>query len=405
MMKKEKINLQLSLPTVPQTEIEQRLVRVQQQMQAEQIEGLLITHKMNLLYLAGSMQNGALFIPASGEATFYVKKSLLRAEAECSLSVEKMGRLKELGKRIETKYGSIHRLGMEEDVIPYKLAMRYIQSFQKAEMVPAAALLRKVRAQKSQYEQDLIKESAAKVDRVIQALPNIIRPQMSELELVAEIEYRLRLEGNFNLYRTHNYNQELVLGMVAAGQQATVPTFFDGPAGGLGLSIAHPQSASREAIQPQQPILIDIGATTEGYLIDQTRVAVIGELDQTLQKAYQVSQQILRHVEQLIRPGVSWEQPYLDALLMAEEAGLADYFMGYGADRVKFLGHGIGLEIDEWPVLAKGFTQPLQEGMVIAIEPKFLFPGKGIVGVENTYVVQADELSPLTQSSEEIIRI
>lgn len=405
MLKKEEANLQLALPTVPQREIQQRLTRVQQQMQTEQIEGLLITHKMNLLYFAGSMQNGTLFIPASGEATFYVKKSLLRAEAESSLTVEKMGSLKELGKRIEAKYGSIHRLGMEEDVIPYKLAVRYLQSFHQAELIPAAALLRKVRAPKSEYELNLIKQSAAKVDQVIRALPNIIRPQMSELELVAEIEYRLRLEGNFNLYRTHSYNQELVLGMVAAGRQATVPTFFDGPAGGLGLSVAHPQSASREPIQPQQPILIDIGATSEGYLIDQTRIAVVGELAEHLQEAYQVSQQILRHVEQLIRPGVSWEQPYLDAVAMAKEAGLEDHFMGYGADRVKFLGHGIGLEIDEWPVLARGFTQPLQEGMVIAIEPKFLFPGQGIVGIENTYVVQADGLSPLTQSSEEILRI
>jgi Xaa-Pro aminopeptidase len=405
MMKKEEASFQLSLPTVPQSEIAQRLARVQQHMQAEQMEGLLITHKMNLLYFAGSMQNGTLFIPATGEATFYVKKSLLRAEAESSLTVEKMGSLRDLGKRIETKYGSIQRLGIEEDVIPYKLAVRYIQSFDQAEMIPAAALLRKIRAQKSPFELDLIKQSAAKVDRVIQALPHIIRPQMSELELVAEIEYRLRLEGNFNLYRTHGYNQELVLGMVAAGRQATVPTFFDGPAGGLGLSVAHPQSASREAIQPQQPILIDIGATTEGYLIDQTRIAVIGELTEQMQEAYQVAKQILRHVEPLIRPGVSWEQPYLDAIAMAKEAGLADHFMGYGADQVKFLGHGIGLEIDEWPVLAKGFTQPLQEGMVIAIEPKFLFPGQGIVGIENTYVVQTDGLSPLTQSSEEIIRI
>jgi Xaa-Pro aminopeptidase len=72
---------------------------------------------------------------------------------------------------------------------------------------------------------------------------------------------------------------------------------------------------------------------------------------------------------------------------------------------VKFLGHGIGLEIDELPVLARGFKQPLEAGMTIAIEPKFTFPGIGVVGIENSYLITDDGFENLCISREGIIRI
>lgn len=389
----------------PETEIRLRLQNIQFELQKKEIDGLLITQNMDLLYFSGSMQNGVLFIHREKEPTFYVKKSVQRASNESVFSIEEMGRLSKLGQRIEEKYGVINGLGIEEDVIPYKLAIRYVQSFSQAQAISASSLIRKVRAVKSSHEIELIRQSAEKVNHVIQSLSKHITVGMTELELVAEIEYQLRLQGNFNIYRVRGYNQELVLGMVASGKTAAIPSYFDGPAGGVGLSTAYPLSASMQPIQANEPILIDIAAVTEGYLIDQTRMAVVGQLTDTLQKAYQVSLKILRDLERLAKPGVAWEAPYLHALQLVEAEGLADHFMGYGADQAKFVGHGIGLEIDELPILAKGFTQPLVKGMVVAIEPKFTFPDLGVIGIENTYVVQDDGLSPLTQSSEEIIYI
>jgi len=79
------------------------------------------------------------------------------------------------------------------------------------------------------------------------------------------------------------------------------------------------------------------------------------------------------------------------------------WFMGAGAERVRFLGHGVGMEIDELPILAPGFDQPLEEGNVVAIEPKFVFPGRGAVGIENMYAVTASGFETLTTASEELI--
>lgn len=171
------------------------------------------------------------------------------------------------------------------------------------------------------------------------------------------------------------------------------------------MTPAAPQSASRRPIQAGEPILLDIGCCIDGYTIDQTRTAVISELDDELKRAYEVSVQILRHTESLLRPGTTPESLYAEALRLADEAGLSAHFMGYGADQVRFLGHGIGLEIDEWPVLARGFAEPLEAGVVLAIEPKFTFPGRGVVGIENTYVITSSGFRTLTKSPERLYRL
>src|SRR6185369_9875851 len=97
-----------------------------------------------------------------------------------------------------------------------------------------------------------------------------------------------------------------------------------------------------------------------------------------------------------------WER----ARTMADEAGLGDRFMGPPGDQARFVGHGVGLELDELPVLAPGFKAPLREGMTIAIEPKFVFPGQGAVGIENTFLVTAQGGEKLTSYvADEVLRV
>lgn len=393
------------LPKLPEEEIQARIDRFQQTLTSLELDGALITQNVDLFYLTGTMQNGILFVPSKGQPHLYVKKSVKRAQFETSVSVEPFGRSRDLGQKIETRFGKIQNLGLEMDVLPYNQATRYLQLFPYARAKDISFELRSQRAVKSAYEVNHIRSAAKKVNQVIESLPTFIRPGITELELVAKIEQVLRLQGNINLYRMRGYNQELVLGMVVSGEAAAIPTAFDGPAGGLGLSIASPQGASKKTIAPGEPILVDIGTVCEGYLIDQTRLAVLGELDPDLKYAYQVAQQILRKVEEIARPGLPWEALYLSACELVEQKGLSDHFMGYGDDQAKFLGHGIGLELDELPILAKGFTQPLEQGMVIAVEPKFTFPGRGVVGLENTYVITQTGIEVISLSAEEIIEI
>lgn len=393
------------LQQVPIEEVKQRIQLLQKRLRELDIDGVLLSQNIGVYYYSGSMQNGLLMIPQSGSPCFYVKKSLARATQETHLETEEMGRFRELGERIRVRFGSFQKVGMELDVLPYSIATRYQKLFPDAELVDCSWELRLLRAIKTSYELTQIQTAAQIVDEVLQELPSWLREGVTELELAANIEYFFRLRGNQNIYRMRGYNQELALGMVSSGAAAASPTYFDGPAGGLGVSTASPQGAGRKSIARGEPILVDISTVVEGYIVDQTRMAVIGEMAPKHQDAYQKTQAILREVEKLGKPGIPWQDLYLRSLEMVKELGLSDHFMGYGRDQAKFLGHGVGLELDEAPILAKGFSQPLEEGMVIAIEPKFTFPGEGVIGVENTYVVTKEGLQSLSVSSEKIIAV
>lgn len=290
-------------------------------------------------------------------------------------------------------------------MLPAQAYLRLAEAVPAADWADASSLLRSLRSVKGPGEIACIERAAQAAAEALAEGIGQLREGMTELALMTAIERELRSRGHAGLMRMRGYNQEIATGMVAAGEAAAEPTYFDGPAGGRGLSPAVPQSASMRPIRRGEPILLDIGCCIDGYVIDQTRTAVIGKLSPSLRFAYDTSVAILRKTEELMKPGAVPEQLYAQSLAMAEEAGLAAHFMGYGRDQVKFLGHGIGLEIDEWPVLARGFREPLLPGMVIAVEPKFTFPGEGVVGIENTYLVTEAGCRALTRSPERLFEI
>ena len=200
------------------------------------------------------------------------------------------------------------------------------------------------------------------------------------------------------------FNQELFYG-IAASSGGLNGGFFDGPVTGKGLSSASPHGASYDAIQANQPVLIDYPGVFNGYIADMTRMFVIGTIDPELQRAFDVAIDIQEMVRQEMKPGVICEELFLAAASMAEQADLGSFFMGMPGEQAKFVGHGVGLELDELPVLAKGFTTPLQLRQVIAVEPKFVIPGKGVIGIENTFVVTAEGGLRLSDLPDDIVSL
>lgn len=392
-------------------ELADRRARLQRLMLAGGFDACLITQNVGLYYWSGSMQTGYLLIPAKGEATYYVRRSLSRAVRESTVKTVPLGSFRNFGATLAADYPDLFKndrrpaIGSDLDVLPAQLYLRLQEATPNAMLRDASAIMRQARSVKSAYEIARIEASANVAATALDVALSRIRTGMTELDVMTILESEMRWRGHIGLMRMRGYNQEIMTGMVAAGEAAAEPSYFDGPAGGRGLTPAAPQSASRRPIQAGEPILLDIGCCIDGYTIDQTRTAVIGELDEELGRAYDVSVHILRHTESLLRPGVSPESLYAEALRLADEAGLAAHFMGFGADQVRFLGHGIGLEIDEWPVLARGFADPLEAGIVLAIEPKFTFPGRGVVGIENTYAITADGFRTLTRSPEKLYRL
>lgn len=386
--------------------------RLQKKMIDQHIDAIIITQNVDLYYFTASMQTGFLFIPSVGEAVYYVRRSLQRAQEETTKAVEvvELGSMKSFGERLSNQFPQVFRqdvkpmIATEFDVLPVQVFRRLESAIPGCDWADGSLMVREVRMIKSATEVAKIKEAAQLIDLALEHAITNIKEGMRDVELMSLIETYVRERGHLGLMRMRGYNQEIITGMVGSGVAAAVPTYFDGPAGGQGLSAASPQSAGHKRIARNEPVIIDIGCCVEGYVIDQTRTLVIGELNEEIMQAYEVSESILHATEGLLKPGTICESLYINALEMAEQAGLSKHFMGHGSDQVKFLGHGIGLEIDELPVLAKGFKYPLEAGMVIAIEPKFTYPGVGVVGIENSYLITDTGFEKLTCSREGLIK-
>lgn len=386
------------------SEYQSRLLRLQHKMKDNGMAGFIIAQNVDIYYLTGSMQTGYVFVPVNGDPIYYVKRSVARAEEESAVQVEPLGSFRTFAERVEKAFSSVFEaqaqpvIAAEFDILPVQIYQRLVSIFPRVRWVDGSAVMREVRMIKSQYEISRMKEAAQVTDHALTKALEKLTVGMTELELITNIEYHMRLNGHIGLMRMRGFNQELITGMVGAGTGAATPTYFDGPAGGQGLCAASPQGSGRKPIVRNEPILVDIGCTIEGYVIDQTRTVVIGKLADDLMQAYELSETILKETEHRLRPGAVCEDLYLLAVEQAKQAGLQAHFMGYGADQVKFLGHGIGLEIDEMPVLAKGFAHKLEPGMVIAVEPKFTFPGRGVVGIEDSYLITNEGFEKLSLS-------
>jgi Xaa-Pro aminopeptidase len=182
-----------------------------------------------------------------------------------------------------------------------------------------------------------------------------------------------------------------------------VAGYSDSPLCGPGPNAAVGKGPDRHVLAPGDTVIADLVGGHEGWLSDQTRTFAVGTPPADMVAAYDTAVAILRAVEERLAPGAVPSVLFALSEQMAAAAGLAEHFMGAGAERVRFLGHGVGMEIDELPILAPGFDEPLVEGNVVAIEPKFVFPGRGAVGIENMYALTAYGHETMTTAPEELI--
>jgi Xaa-Pro aminopeptidase len=371
---------------VDHREHQDRLARFQSALASRGLAGSLVLPAVDVLYLTGTRQNGALWVPVAGAPVLLVRKSLARARQESAVpDVRPFPSSKELA----GIFGASGQVGVAFDAVPAALLEWWRRQLPGAELVDASNVLRALRSVKSVAELAVMRNGAVRICGVLGEVPSFLRAGMRELDLSAEIEARLRRAGNQGAPRLRGFNSELFVGLAMAGESAAAPGYFDGPAVGPGLGPEYPQGAGWRPVGRDEPVLLDWTAVFDGYVLDMTRIAVVGALAPDLVRAFEVAREIQAKVQAALRPGAIPSEIWESAKAQAEAAGLCDQFMGPPGDQTRFVGHGVGLELDEWPVLAPGFKDPLQAGQTIAVEPKFVFPGRGVVGIENTFVVTA----------------
>jgi Xaa-Pro aminopeptidase len=372
-----------------------RVAALRSTLAARKLDGALLLAAVDVLYYAGTRQNGALWVPAGGDPVLLVRKSFARAKAEGAIrDVRPFPSSKELASAL----GATGRVGTPFDAAPQATLDWWRKQLPAAELVDLSSAVRGQRSVKSAAELAAQRESAARLGAVFAQIPTFLRAGMRELDLSVEIEARLRRAGAEGAPRMRGFNNEMWMGIAVAGAAAAEPGCFDGPVVGQGLHAAYPAGSSEHVIQRGEPVLFDFCFIHKGYVTDMTRTAVVGDLPAELLRAHDVAVAIQDEVAAGLVPGAIPAELWERARAHAEREGLGQMFMGPPGDQARFVAHGIGLELDELPIVAPGFKEPLVAGQVLAVEPKFVFPGVGAVGVENDYAVSprgGDRLSDL----------
>jgi Xaa-Pro aminopeptidase len=398
------------MPTVPRSEIEMRVRALQERARAADppLDALLVVQNADLYYLAGTVQTAHLLLPATGEPRLLVRKVLERARRDSPLGdIRPLGSLKELPAQLREVCGAPPwRLGMELDVLTVNLHRAYARIFgEDAEILDASPAILGARAVKSDWEVSRLREAAEIHRGLFLELGEILRGgfEGSSYELQSLLEYRARLLGHCGIIRMRGLNVETALGLVVSGRDGVVPSYSMFPIGGEGPHPWVAQGGGSRPLQRDTPIIVDFLASREGYHADCTRMAVMGRFPDGAAELLAGLRRLLRFCEESARPGAVPAEIYAAVRERAAAAGLAAGFMGPAGYQVRFIGHGVGLEVNETPVLAPRFDEPLVPGNTLAIEPKFTHPEWGVIGLENTYVVRGDGVENLTPFAEEVI--
>jgi Xaa-Pro dipeptidase len=385
-------------------EIRARIERFQQLLSEHDVAGALMVQKMDVFYLAGTDQDAHLWVPASGEPLLMVRKSMERALKDSPLKqIFPINTLSQIPKIIEKNVnGEPGTVGLEMDILPVERYHAYQDLFPNAKMVDISSLIRQTRLIKSAYEISQIRAAAHIADRMFNQAPQFIKESKTEIELAVKVEGFYRLHGHTGLTRFRAFDLGISYGHIISGASAAEPSASLGPTGGSGLGPFYSQGAGFNRLGPNEPIVIDYVSLVNGYLSDSGRVFSIGKLGKKFNHAHHVMLKVQDTMAQEGRPGVRAKDLYDLATEIVEEAGLSQGFMGY-PQPVPFVGHGTGLEVDEWPVIGRGAETFLEPGMVISLEPKYIFPGEGVVGIENTFVVRETGMEKLNTFPDEIV--
>jgi Xaa-Pro dipeptidase len=390
----------------PRQETKNRLTAFQSLLEKEGWEAALIFQDVDLFYLTGTMQQAFLWVPAEGEPILLVKKDLSRAETESTLSrIEPLPSLSGLDKAlVRHGYNLPERLGLELDVLPYNTFEFLKDRLRFKEALDISPGLRKQRAIKSEFEITWMRRAGEMGRTLYRSVPDMLREGITEMELAGSMIQKALSLGDQNILRSRGFNSAAFNWHVISGRSGAFQSRNDAPFAGLGLNPAFPMGAGAKTIAGGEAVLIDFGNCYNGYQVDQTRMFSIGRAAQECLKAYEALKEIELRLLDHLRPGHSAESCFQLALKTAKKLGYEDSFLGPKGQQVKFVGHGVGLEIDEFPFLAQGHTYPLAEGMTVALELKIVLENTA-VGFENTVHILKKGVEKLTIADETFIQL
>jgi len=390
------VTISTETDTIPSSEILLRIQNLRRTLQNAHLEGALLFSPQESYYYSGLGIDGAVFIPVEGEPIHLIKRNAAFGRAHSViLHVQEFGKQSRLFETLGIKPGA--RIAVEGDLLPLSF-VEFLQSKAKdVQLVDGGQVFRQLRALKSEFEIGLIERAARLIDRMFEFCKEVARPEMTEIELTSRLDSWLLQSGHDGFITTHAFNSAMLhYSYVVSSGAAALNTYFT-PVSSIGLSLKYPYGPSRKKIGRASPFLVDACGNCQGYISDTTRTFVCGRFDRAAHDQLDALNHVRLFISRGLKSGTNLGQLYGQVFELVNELGIQEHFMGNGADRVPFIGHGVGLELDDLPVFHSGGPE-LVAGNVLACEPKLIVPGKMVLGIEDTYVITQSSCKQLSMA-------
>lgn len=391
------MNIQEIFNLLPPDDIADKLCRLRHLMTEKGIDTIFIADNANKYYLTGRIFSGYILLTLNDIKWFVRRPS--HFVGDNVITIRKVENIAE-----HVDIAALGKIGFELSLVPYAEIMRFAAALGQTEFTNADPVIMAARAVKTPYEVSMIRRSSQNLTDVYRLIPSLFRPGMSDVELQIEIERASRLRGCIGIFRISGREMELNMGSVLVGDNADNPSPYDFAMGGAGTDPSLPVGANGTVITPGKTVMVDTNGDFTGYMTDMTRTFACGDIPEEALRAHSLSIDICRTLARMGVPGAKASDLYNRAADMARDAGLLHRFMGHRS-QAGFVGHGVGIVINELPVIAPRSRDILQPGNIIALEPKFVISGVGAVGIENTYLVTDNGMEALTTAPEQIVQL
>ncbi|MEM2924598.1 MAG: Xaa-Pro peptidase family protein [Methanocellales archaeon] len=385
-------------------ELLDRIKQLQCKMVEKEIDAAILLYSRDILYYANTARPCNLLI-TQDNATLFVRRAYEFVEKETWISKENLvkgGNFAQIKQELENAGIKKGTIGLELDVIPTKFYLNLKKTLADFNFVDISPLILEQRMIKDEREIKYLRKSCEQVEKAQAKAREVIRKGMTELELATEVEAELRRNGHEGHIYYRRFDAFLHYGTLSSGNNLYKITGFAFVVTGVGLSHAFPHGASNRVIKKGDLIVIDLGGFHRGYYSDHARTYVVREVNKKQLEVFRELKEIREEILSNLREGIASDELYIKALKKARETKYGEYFQGYGENKGEFIGHGLGLEMDEPPVISPREKIALKANMTITVELNTIIPRWGAVKLEDTLLVKKDGYELLTKTDPEL---
>lgn len=390
-------------------EHENRIGHLQDKIAELELCGSLLFYSRDIYYYTGTAQPSYLVVMPD-DFFLFVRSGFEFAVDDVFIEKDKMKEQRQLKEVYKDVFSDLHtrsgKIATELDVLPAMEFFEFSKIFSEYELVDVSPIILEQRKRKDAFEIGRIKRACEVIDMGHKAVLSTLKRGVTELELAAAVENAHRLGGHEGVFFVRHPDFFMSRGPISSGPNLFKISGVVYTITGVGLSPSVPAGPSQRRIENGDLVIVDVPVLVDGYHADQTRTYVLGKANESVKNLHDCLREIADHLIECIRPGTRCNEIYQMAIERSKELGVANSFLNLGrGTKTRLIGHGVGLELNEPPILSEYDRSVFTDGCVLALDMHVMDEDVGVVKLEDMILVNQEKNEILTRSPRQIFEI